>query len=87
VGRHPGDVRRRRPHAADGHPGIGHARLQPPQQLQHGLLPPLSFGKPGTALGGKAPRIINPTMGLSQYQNGTFAPYTGGTFTNPFTVP
>jgi ABC-type branched-subunit amino acid transport system substrate-binding protein len=52
-----------------------------------GLLPPLSFDKPGTALGGNAPRIINPTMGLSQYQNGTFAPYAGGTFTNPFTLP
>jgi hypothetical protein len=52
-----------------------------------GLLPPLSFTKPGTALGGKAPRIINPTMGLSQYQNGTFALYAGGTFTDPFTVP
>jgi ABC-type branched-subunit amino acid transport system substrate-binding protein len=52
-----------------------------------GLLPPLSFTKPGTALGGKAPRVINPTMGLSQYQNGTFVPVAGGKFTNPFIVP
>ena len=52
-----------------------------------GLLPPLTFATPGTALGGKAPRIINPTMGLSQYQNGAFSPAAGGTFTNPFVVP
>jgi ABC-type branched-subunit amino acid transport system substrate-binding protein len=52
-----------------------------------GLLPPLSFNKPGTAFGGKAPRVINPTMALSQYQNGTFVPYAGGKFTNPFVVP
>jgi ABC-type branched-subunit amino acid transport system substrate-binding protein len=52
-----------------------------------GLLPPLSFSKPGTALGGKAPRIVNPTMGLAQYQNGAFVPVAGGTFTNPFVVP
>jgi ABC-type branched-subunit amino acid transport system substrate-binding protein len=52
-----------------------------------GLLPPLSYTKPGTALGGQAPRVINPTMGLSQYQNGTFVPYDNGKFTNPFTVP
>jgi ABC-type branched-subunit amino acid transport system substrate-binding protein len=52
-----------------------------------GLLPPLTFSKPGTGLGGKAPRIVNPTMGLSQYQNGTFVPVAGGTFTNPFVVP
>jgi ABC-type branched-subunit amino acid transport system substrate-binding protein len=52
-----------------------------------GMLPPLSFNKPGTALGGKAPRVINPTMGLAQYQNGTFVPYAGGKFTNPFIVP
>jgi ABC-type branched-subunit amino acid transport system substrate-binding protein len=52
-----------------------------------GLLPPLSFSKPGTALGGKAPRLVNPTMGLAQYQNGTFVPVAGGTFTNPFVVP
>jgi branched-chain amino acid transport system substrate-binding protein len=52
-----------------------------------GLTPPLSFNKPGTALGGKAPRIINPTIGLSQYQNGTFVPAAGGKFTNPFVVP
>jgi branched-chain amino acid transport system substrate-binding protein len=52
-----------------------------------GLTPPLSFDKPGTALGGKAPRIINPTIGLSQYQNGTFVPAAGGKFTNPFLVP
>jgi ABC-type branched-subunit amino acid transport system substrate-binding protein len=52
-----------------------------------GLTPPLSFNKPGTAFGGKAPRIINPTIGLSQYQNGTFVPAAGGKFTNPFVVP
>jgi ABC-type branched-subunit amino acid transport system substrate-binding protein len=52
-----------------------------------GLTPPLSFDKPGTALGGKAPRIINPTIGLSQYQNGTFVPAAGGKFTNPFLIP
>jgi ABC-type branched-subunit amino acid transport system substrate-binding protein len=52
-----------------------------------GMLPPLSFSKPGTALGGKAPRIVNPTMGLAQYQNGTFVPIAGGKFTNPFVVP
>jgi branched-chain amino acid transport system substrate-binding protein len=52
-----------------------------------GMLPPLSFTKPGTALGGKAPRIVNPTMGLAQYQNGAFAPIAGGRFTNPFIVP
>jgi branched-chain amino acid transport system substrate-binding protein len=52
-----------------------------------GMLPPLSFSKPGTALGGKAPRIINPTMGLAQYQNGAFVPIAGGKFTNPFVVP
>jgi ABC-type branched-subunit amino acid transport system substrate-binding protein len=52
-----------------------------------GMLPPLSFSKPGTALGGKAPRIVNPTMGLAQYQNGTFVPIAGGAFTNPFVVP
>jgi ABC-type branched-subunit amino acid transport system substrate-binding protein len=52
-----------------------------------GLTPPLSFDKPGTALGGKAPRIINPTIGLSQYQNGTFVPAARGKFTNPFVVP
>jgi ABC-type branched-subunit amino acid transport system substrate-binding protein len=52
-----------------------------------GLLPPLSFSRPGTALGGKAPRIVNPTMGLSQYQNGTFVPVAGGKFINPFVVP
>jgi ABC-type branched-subunit amino acid transport system substrate-binding protein len=52
-----------------------------------GLLPPLSFDKPGTFLNGQAPRIINPTMGLSQYQNGTFAAIAGGKFTNPFIVP
>ena len=52
-----------------------------------GLLPPLTFSKPGIGLGGQAPRIVNPTMGLSQYQNGTFVPVAGGTFTNPFVVP
>jgi branched-chain amino acid transport system substrate-binding protein len=52
-----------------------------------GLLPPLSFTTPGTALGGKAPRVINTTMGLSQYQDGKFVPYAGGRFTNPFVVP
>jgi Periplasmic binding protein len=52
-----------------------------------GLLPPLSFGKPGTALGGQAPRIVNPTMGLAQYQNGTFVPVAGGKFVNPFVIP
>jgi len=52
-----------------------------------GLTPPLSFDKSGTALGGQAPRIINPTIGLSQYQNGTFVPAAGGKFTNPFVVP
>jgi ABC-type branched-subunit amino acid transport system substrate-binding protein len=52
-----------------------------------GLTPPLSFDKPGTALGGQAPRIINPTIGLSQYQNGTLVPAAGGKFTNPFVVP
>ena len=52
-----------------------------------GLLPPLSFDKPSTILGGKAPRIVNATMALSSYQNGTFVPVAGGTFTNPFVVP
>jgi ABC-type branched-subunit amino acid transport system substrate-binding protein len=52
-----------------------------------GMLPPLSFSKPGTALGGKAPRVVNPTMGLAQYQNGTFVPVADGKFTNPFVVP
>jgi ABC-type branched-subunit amino acid transport system substrate-binding protein len=52
-----------------------------------GLLPALSFDKAGTNLGGQAPRIINPTMGLSQYQNGAFVPFDGGKFTNPFVVP
>jgi hypothetical protein len=52
-----------------------------------GMLPPLSFSKPGTALGGKAPRIVNPTMGLAQYQNGAFVPIAGGKFTDPFVVP
>jgi ABC-type branched-subunit amino acid transport system substrate-binding protein len=52
-----------------------------------GLVPPLSYTRLGTALGGRAPRVINPTMGLSQYQNGTFVPYDNGQFTNPFTVP
>jgi ABC-type branched-subunit amino acid transport system substrate-binding protein len=52
-----------------------------------GMLPPLSFDKPGTALAGKAPRVVNPTMGLAQYQNGTFVPIAGGAFTNPFVVP
>jgi ABC-type branched-subunit amino acid transport system substrate-binding protein len=52
-----------------------------------GLTPPLSFDKSGTALGGQAPRIINPTIGLSQYQNGTFVPAADGKFTNPFVVP
>jgi ABC-type branched-subunit amino acid transport system substrate-binding protein len=52
-----------------------------------GMLPPLSYNKPGTILGGKAPRIINPTMGLAQYQNGAFVPAAGGRFTNPFIVP
>jgi ABC-type branched-subunit amino acid transport system substrate-binding protein len=52
-----------------------------------GLLPPLSYTRPGIALGGQAPRVINPTMGLSEYQNGTFVPYDNGQFTNPFTAP
>jgi branched-chain amino acid transport system substrate-binding protein len=52
-----------------------------------GLTPPLSFDKPGTVLGGNAPRIINPTIALVQYQNGTFVPAAGGKFTNPFVVP
>jgi ABC-type branched-subunit amino acid transport system substrate-binding protein len=52
-----------------------------------GLTPPLSFDKPGTILGGKAPRIVNPTIGLSQYQNGTFVSAAGGKFTDPFVVP
>jgi ABC-type branched-subunit amino acid transport system substrate-binding protein len=52
-----------------------------------GLLPPLSFDKPSTILAGQATRIINPTMGLSQYQNGAFVPYAGGRFTNPFVLP
>jgi branched-chain amino acid transport system substrate-binding protein len=52
-----------------------------------GMLPPLSYTKPATVLGGKAPRIVNPTMGLAQYQNGTFVPIAGGKFTNPFIVP
>jgi ABC-type branched-subunit amino acid transport system substrate-binding protein len=52
-----------------------------------GMLPPLSYDKPATVLGGKAPRIVNPTMGLAQYQNGTFVPIAGGKFTNPFVVP
>jgi len=51
-----------------------------------GLLPPISFTTPGTALGGHAPRVVNPTMGLSQYQNGGFVPYAGGRFADPFTV-
>jgi ABC-type branched-subunit amino acid transport system substrate-binding protein len=52
-----------------------------------GLLPALSFDKAGTDLGGQAPRIINPTIGLSQYRNGAFVPYDGGKFTNPFVIP
>jgi ABC-type branched-subunit amino acid transport system substrate-binding protein len=52
-----------------------------------GLLPALSFDKPSTILGGKAPRIVNPTMALSSYQNGTFVPVAGGRFTNPFVAP
>ena len=52
-----------------------------------GLTPPLSFDKPATVLGGQAPRIVNPTIGLSQYQNGTFVPAAGGKFTNPFVIP
>jgi branched-chain amino acid transport system substrate-binding protein len=52
-----------------------------------GLLPPLSFTTPGTSLGGKAPRVINTTMGLSQYRNGKFVPYADGRFANPFVAP
>jgi ABC-type branched-subunit amino acid transport system substrate-binding protein len=52
-----------------------------------GMLPTLSYTKPSAVLGGNAPRIINPTMGLAQYQNGTFVPIAGGTFTNPFIIP
>jgi hypothetical protein len=52
-----------------------------------GLLPPLSYTKPGTALGGQAPRVVNTTMGLSQYQDGRFVPYDGGKFIDPFVAP
>jgi|HubBroStandDraft_6_1064221.scaffolds.fasta_scaffold81842_4 branched-chain amino acid transport system substrate-binding protein len=52
-----------------------------------GLLPPVSFNKPGTALGGKAPRVVNQTIALVQYQNGAFVPAAGGKFTDPFVVP
>ena len=52
-----------------------------------GLTPPLSFDKPGTVLGGSAPRIINPTIALVDYQNGAFVPAAGGKFTNPFVAP
>jgi ABC-type branched-subunit amino acid transport system substrate-binding protein len=52
-----------------------------------GLTPTLSFATPGTALGGKAPRIVNPTITLTQFQDGKFVPYQGGPFINPFVVP
>lgn len=52
-----------------------------------GLTPPLSFNTPSTALGGKAPRLVNPTGTLNQFQNGKFVPYKGGPFINPFIIP
>jgi ABC-type branched-subunit amino acid transport system substrate-binding protein len=64
-----------------------HAYSQLSNYSTDGLTPLLSFDKSGTALGGQAPRVINPTIGLSQYQNGTFVPAAGGKFTDPFVVP
>ena len=49
-----------------------------------GLMSQLSFTAPGTGLGGKAPRIVDPTLGLSQYQDGRFVPYANGQTANPF---
>jgi branched-chain amino acid transport system substrate-binding protein len=49
-----------------------------------GLLPPVSFNKPATVLGGTAPRIVNQTMALVQIQNGAFVPAAGGKFADPF---
>jgi ABC-type branched-subunit amino acid transport system substrate-binding protein len=64
-----------------------HAYSQLSNYSTDGLTPLLSFDKSGTALGGQAPRVINPTIGLLQYQNGTFVPAADGKFTNPFVVP
>jgi ABC-type branched-subunit amino acid transport system substrate-binding protein len=52
-----------------------------------GLTPTLSFTTPGIALGGKAPRIINPTVTLTEFNDGKFVPYKSGAFVNPFVVP
>jgi ABC-type branched-subunit amino acid transport system substrate-binding protein len=49
-----------------------------------GLIPPVSFDTPGTGLGGKAPRVVNLTVGLSQYQDGKLVPYANGKTANPF---
>lgn len=52
-----------------------------------GLLPPLSFDKPSTILGGGAPRVVNPTMGLLQFSEGKFVRFADGKMVNPFVAP
>lgn len=52
-----------------------------------GLLPPISFDKPSDIIGGSAPRMINPTIGLLQVKDGKFVPFAGGRLANPFQIP
>jgi branched-chain amino acid transport system substrate-binding protein len=39
-----------------------------------GIIPPVSFSRPGTALGGKVPRLFNDTLWLYRFDNGQLVP-------------
>jgi ABC-type branched-subunit amino acid transport system substrate-binding protein len=51
-----------------------------------GLVPPLDFTRPSTALGGTLPRLFNETVTYGKMQNGNVVPLSS-TFYNVFTAP
>jgi branched-chain amino acid transport system substrate-binding protein len=58
--------------------GIAAAAAQVTDFTIDNIIPPVSFTKPGTALGGKVPRLFNDTLWLFQFQNGQLVPVGDG---------
>ena len=54
--------------------GIAAAAAQLTNFTIGGIIPAVNFTRPGTALGGKAPRLFNDTLWLFRFQNGQLVP-------------
>ena len=52
-----------------------------------GFAPVLDFTKPGTALGGALPRLVNTKVMYARVKNGQIKALNGGKFIDPFAVP